>query len=430
MKILTISDSPNLFSGLARVHRHIIDGLLEAGHSVLPCVWFGYDDLTMAKIKEKKIKPPALSYKSTAQGESNGQEIPMLTIPKRKKFEEIKMLHEIIQMAKPDVVLTSSDYWDTWYFKLLKSKADFSFKWVAYLTIEREGIDKDLIPVLKYADALAVPTLFGKKVLEGATEEKVHYIPYGLEPIFTRAFEEKRTSLKKERNCFGKLRFITVGQNTWRKNIPCLLQAIKILVEQKEIEGKEFYIHSNIDGVDAQEASIYDIRLIAEYLGITKYVRFPQNNVSLFAAPSDSVLVDEYNASDICIVPSVCEGYGLILQEAMGCGLPVIASNWSVMPEMIGGNGIGTGERGWLTDTRLDFVPPARPVLIPTPESLAETIRMSAEVFQKHPSSQNAYAEICSKYAKGRTWESTKRDISELVMETSKAPDKLPVENI
>jgi len=52
-----------------------------------------------------------------------------------------------------------------------------------------------------------------------------------------------------------------------------------------------------------------------------------------------SVVHDEipalYNSADILISPSIREGFGLAIVEAMACGLPVVASNCSAIPELI-----------------------------------------------------------------------------------------------
>ena len=46
-------------------------------------------------------------------------------------------------------------------------------------------------------------------------------------------------------------------------------------------------------------------------------------------------LVDAYNACDALIFPSRLEGFGLAVAEAMACGLPVIASRCSSLPELV-----------------------------------------------------------------------------------------------
>jgi len=42
-----------------------------------------------------------------------------------------------------------------------------------------------------------------------------------------------------------------------------------------------------------------------------------------------------YRSNDILISPTVREGFGLAIAEAMACGLPVVASNCSAVPELI-----------------------------------------------------------------------------------------------
>ncbi|MBT6229755.1 MAG: glycosyltransferase family 4 protein, partial [Candidatus Scalindua sp.] len=47
-----------------------------------------------------------------------------------------------------------------------------------------------------------------------------------------------------------------------------------------------------------------------------------------------------YNCADIFVYPSLYEGFGLPPLEAMACGIPVITSNTSSLPEVIGNAGI------------------------------------------------------------------------------------------
>ncbi len=47
-------------------------------------------------------------------------------------------------------------------------------------------------------------------------------------------------------------------------------------------------------------------------------------------------LVDLYNIADVFVFPSLYEGFGLPPLEAMACGTPVIASNSSSIPEVVG----------------------------------------------------------------------------------------------
>ncbi|MBV5324348.1 MAG: glycosyltransferase, partial [Rhodospirillaceae bacterium] len=50
----------------------------------------------------------------------------------------------------------------------------------------------------------------------------------------------------------------------------------------------------------------------------------------------DDDLVALYNLTSLFVFPSLQEGFGLPALEAMSCGVPVIGSNNSSIPEVIG----------------------------------------------------------------------------------------------
>lgn len=76
-----------------------------------------------------------------------------------------------------------------------------------------------------------------------------------------------------------------------------------------------------------------DLRRLAASLGIADRVHFLE-------AIDDAQLVALYAAADCLLHPSYCEGFGLPLLEAMACGCPVVASDHSAMPEVMGGAGL------------------------------------------------------------------------------------------
>ncbi len=51
-------------------------------------------------------------------------------------------------------------------------------------------------------------------------------------------------------------------------------------------------------------------------------------------------LIKFYNSADLFVFPSLYEGFGLPPLEAMACGCPVITSNTSSLPEVVGDAGI------------------------------------------------------------------------------------------
>ncbi len=47
-----------------------------------------------------------------------------------------------------------------------------------------------------------------------------------------------------------------------------------------------------------------------------------------------------YSAAELFVFPSLYEGFGLPVLEAMACGTPVVTSNTSSLPEVVGEAGI------------------------------------------------------------------------------------------
>lgn len=64
-----------------------------------------------------------------------------------------------------------------------------------------------------------------------------------------------------------------------------------------------------------------------------------QNDI-IFTGYVDEDLPALYNAADAFVYPSLYEGFGLAPLEAMACGTPVITSNISSLPEVVGDAGI------------------------------------------------------------------------------------------
>jgi glycosyltransferase involved in cell wall biosynthesis len=72
-----------------------------------------------------------------------------------------------------------------------------------------------------------------------------------------------------------------------------------------------------------------ELRALAEELGVQERVRFPD-------WLSDEELGELYRLSDAFVLPSLIEGFGIPVLEAMAYGVPVACSNVSALPEVAG----------------------------------------------------------------------------------------------
>lgn len=109
-----------------------------------------------------------------------------------------------------------------------------------------------------------------------------------------------------------------------RKNIEGLISAYANL-SKSTLREHQLVIVCNIQ---ADERSRLESLTIAS--GLKK------SDVRFTGFVSEEDLVALYNACELFIFPSLHEGFGLPALEAMSCGKPVIASNTSSLPEVVG----------------------------------------------------------------------------------------------
>jgi len=112
-----------------------------------------------------------------------------------------------------------------------------------------------------------------------------------------------------------------------RKNIAGLIQAFDAL---KKMPG-----HDDLHLVIAGTRGWLD-RGIFRQADVSSY----RNVIHFYEHPHDFERLWYYNGAEFFVYPSFFEGFGFPPLEAMACGVPVIASNTSSVPEVVGDAGI------------------------------------------------------------------------------------------
>lgn len=113
-----------------------------------------------------------------------------------------------------------------------------------------------------------------------------------------------------------------VGVLAKRKNVDRLIRAYDLVLKEKKIEQKLVLVGEKGYFFEEIEKLIIQLGLEEQVILVG---RKPFNELIYF-----------YNAADLFVFPTLSEGFGMPPVEAMACGTPVIASNITCVPEVVG----------------------------------------------------------------------------------------------
>ncbi|UCF41206.1 MAG: glycosyltransferase family 4 protein [Gemmatimonadota bacterium] len=158
--------------------------------------------------------------------------------------------------------------------------------------------------------------------LLGISAERISVIPEAADPRFNAPVPAEDRRRTRERHDLPERYVFYVGGWEDRKNIPFLVRAFA--------EAGVSDTGLVLAGGDADRQG--ELTILARSLGIAERVRY-------LLDVADEELPALY-AEALCFVyPSVYEGFGLQLCEAMAAGCPTLASNATSLPEVLGAGG-------------------------------------------------------------------------------------------
>lgn len=215
----------------------------------------------------------------------------------RKPFPSIITIHDLAFLAMPETFPLGKRFYKSLAVRQSIRKAD-------KIIVVSHATKEECIRVLN------VP------------KEKIKVIYNGIDSNFKKI--NSPDIIDNARRKFGLFRkfILFVGTLEPRKNIIRLIRAFHQMRTSVHVEhelviaGKKGWLYSGIfDEVDR--------------LGLKDSVHFLS-----YVTPKD--LVNLYSTADMFVYPSLYEGFGFPPLEAMACELPVVASNISSMPEVLG----------------------------------------------------------------------------------------------
>ena len=198
----------------------------------------------------------------------------------------------------------------------------------------------------------------------GVKKDKVFVTPEGVDRGWFKHKPVKHSGLFK---------ILVHGAADERKNVPNILKAAKLLMAQK----KQFQMV--VVGMDAAELKCTNYVEELNDLGVGNQVEWAGN------VPFE-MLPQVYSEADLFLYPSRLEGFGLPVLEAFACGVPVVASNTTSLPEV-------AGDAALLVDPE-------------DPGAIARAVKRMME----NPALRKRYVRLGLKRARRFTWEKTARE--------------------
>lgn len=160
----------------------------------------------------------------------------------------------------------------------------------------------------------------------GVPEEKIRVIYQGVSPEFT--ILKNKENLHEIRKKYGiKIPYILfVGTFHKNKNLIRLVDAFHRLKMSSHLPHQLVLAGGKGELTADLHQSIRKLK-IEEAVILPGYI-------------SEEDIYTVYNNSDLFVFPSLFEGFGIPVLEAMACGVPVVASNVCSLPEVVGDAGL------------------------------------------------------------------------------------------
>lgn len=180
----------------------------------------------------------------------------------------------------------------------------------------------------KAAQVHTISTCTKQNLIEryGLSSDLIHLVPVGvdLNRFTPDGRDEARARIHKE---FGTKDFIlTVGRLEPRKNHVGLLEAYSAL-RQRMSDIPQLVIVGQRD---------FDFDGVFETITLCKL----ENSVRVLSNIDDDTLPRLYRSAMLFVYPSFAEGFGIPPLEAMASGTPVVTSNTTAIPEVVGDAGL------------------------------------------------------------------------------------------
>lgn len=229
---------------------------------------------------------------------------------------------------KADVVISLVDAWVLDPERITATGA----KWAPWFPVDHDPIPEPVARVVRHAWQ---PLTYSKHAQELAEDIALGamYVPHGVDCETYRPIDqdEARAKLGIDEKAFV-VGIVAANKGVpSRKALPTQLEAFARF--RREHPDAILYLHSHL----GPEMEGLNLPAVMEAVGIPDEAVKVCDQYRNLMGYADDVMAHLYSAMDVLLSATMGEGFGVPIIEAQACGTPVIVTNATAMPELVGG---------------------------------------------------------------------------------------------
>ncbi len=325
MKVLMLGDSPLIKTGFGRVQRKAAEAFLNAGWEVASVT---------AHVHEPSWDP----------------DLPIKTIyPPPSDLLGVLSVEGAVEEFKPDRIYLTGDPGTLTNYSTVIPKRIPVF---ATVPIEGEPIVNHYWREILRAIPFMTVSRYGQEVVYQSLDRKVDFAYHGVDPIFKPLDPARRDEIREQLGWTDKFVLNCTATNVFRKQWPRLLEALAKL--KHHYKQKDIILYAHTVPFDNYWLEGWNLPELTAAFGVYEEVLFnPSMHRHLAQIPeagSDNgvpTLPELYAASDLFVLPSQVEGFGLPIAESMACGTPPLVTRYAAGWEVAASGGAGITVKDW-----------------------------------------------------------------------------------